>query len=388
MTTRRICVVTGSRAEYGLLRWVMQAVDDTKDMELQVVATGMHLVPEFGLTYREIEADGFAIDRKVETLLASDTAVGIGKSVGLGVIGFADAVHDLRPDCMVVLGDRFEILAAVTAALVARIPVAHIHGGEVTEGAIDDAIRHAVTKMSHLHFVAAEAYGRRVIQLGESPDRVHVVGSLGVESATRLPVMDRPALERELGTALDGRLLVVTFHPATLEEESAGAQVAELLAALEGLADTRLIFTMPNADAGGRAIGEMINAFVATHPRARAYTSLGQLRYMSCLRHADGVIGNSSSGLIEAPAFGVGTVNIGDRQAGRLRASSVIDCLPKRDEIRAAIDKLATPAFQATLKNIDNPYGKGNASERIIDVLKRHDLDGLVRKSFHDLPYA
>lgn len=386
MNGRRICVVTGSRAEYGLLRWVMRGVAEAPDMDLQVIATGMHLSPEFGHTYREIEGDGFAIDRRVEMLLSSDSPVGVGKSVGLGVVGFADALHDLAPDCMLVLGDRFEILAAVTAALMARIPVAHIHGGEVTEGAIDDSIRHAVTKMSHLHFVAADEYGRRVVQLGESPDRVHVVGSLGVESAKRLPVLEKDALARELDVAFDRPLLVVTFHPVTVDENGGIAQMSELLAALGELDHMRFVFTMPNADTGGRAIRQLVEAFVASNAHAHAFTSLGQLRYLSCVRHADAVVGNSSSGIIEAPAFGVGTVNIGDRQAGRLRANSVVDCPPERAAIRKAIERVTSSDFRKVLDNIENPYGEGNASERIIEALGRHDFAALVRKSFHDLP--
>lgn len=383
--TRRICIVTGTRAEYGLLRGLMQGINDDPALTLQVVATGMHLSPEFGWTYREIEQDGFQIDRKVELLLSSDTPAGIAKSMGLGMIGFAQTFEELRPDLLVALGDRFEMFAAVSAALVAKIPVAHVHGGEVTEGAYDDAFRHAMTKMSQLHFVAAEKYRQRVIQLGESPDRVFLVGGLGLDAIARVKLMDRPSLEASLGFKFGPRNLLITFHPATLEAGNAVDQMTELLAALDGLSDTQLIFTLPNADAGGRGIARLIETFVAEHPNARAYVSLGQQRYLSCVALVDGVVGNSSSGLLEVPAFGKGTVNIGDRQCGRLQPSSVINCLPDRLAIRAALSRLYSPDFQAGLTHIRNPYGASGASRKIIDVLKRADLPGITRKQFHDL---
>lgn len=287
---RRICVITGTRAEFGLMRWLMQGIKDDPQLTLQVVATGMHLSPEFGLTYREIEQSGFNIDRKVEMLTSSDTPTGIAKSMGLGMIGFADALGELQPDLIVVLGDRFEIMAAVAAALVARIPVAHLHGGETTEGAFDEAIRHSITKMSHLHFVAAEDYRRRVIQLGEHPDRVFLVGGLGSDAITRMTLLDRPALEESLGFKFGPRNLLVTFHPVTLEDQSSEHQMGELLQVLGELQDTHLIFTMPNADTGSRRLAEMVDDFVAVHPNARAYVSLGQLRYLSCIQYVDGVV--------------------------------------------------------------------------------------------------
>ena len=308
---RKICVITGTRAEYGLLRRVVQGIQDDPELTLQIIATGMHLSPEFGLTYQVIEQDGFKIDRKVEILTSSDTPVGIAKSMGLGLIGFADALHDLHPDLMLVLGDRFEIFSAVSAALVAGIPVAHLHGGEATEGSIDEALRHSITKMSHLHFVAAEEYRQRVIQLGEHPDRVFLVGGLGADTIKHMQLLDRKALEQSLGLQLGEKSLLVTFHPVTLEAGTAADQMAELLAALDALPNTHLIFTMPNADTHGRILIRMIEQFVAQHANARAYVSLGQLRYLSCLSHVDGVVGNSSSGLLEAPSFQKGTINIG-----------------------------------------------------------------------------
>jgi GDP/UDP-N,N'-diacetylbacillosamine 2-epimerase (hydrolysing) len=383
---KKICVVTGTRAEYGLLRWVMQGIKESSLLELQVIATGMHLSPEFGLTYRDIEADGFRIDRKVEMLLSSDTPSGVAKSMGLGLIGFGEALQQLRPDLMLVLGDRYEIFAAVAAALVARIPVAHAHGGETTEGAFDEALRHSISKMSHLHFVAAAEYRNRVIQLGEQPERVFLVGGLGIDNIKNLKLMNRAELEAALDFKLGPRNLLFTFHPVTLENATSAEQMAELLAALDDMKDTHLIFTMPNADTDGRVLFDMIRQFVATHPNARAYTSLGQLRYLSCIRHVDGVVGNSSSGLAEAPSFHKGTINIGDRQGGRLKAESVIDCAPERTAIGAALQRLYSPEFQAMLANVRNPYGDGGASEKIVKILRDQPLNGLLKKAFHDLP--
>ena len=381
---RKICVVTGTRAEYGLLRWVMEGILETPGLELQVIATGMHLSPEFGLTYQVIEQDGFQIDRKVEMLTSSDTPIGIAKSMGLGLIGFADALHELQPDMIVVLGDRFEIFSAVSAALVARIPVAHLHGGESTEGLIDEAIRHAITKMSHLHFVAAESYQERVIQLGEQPDRVFLVGGLGIDNIKRLQLLDRSALEASLDFKLGPKNLLITFHPVTLETDTAEKQMEELLAALAALKDTQLIFTLPNADTDGRALINMVEKFVAQHPNARAYTSLGQLRYLSCVAQVDGVVGNSSSGLAEVPSFKKGTINIGDRQRGRLQAESVINCEPTCESIAAALAQLYSIDFQMSLHQVTNPYGEGGASEAIISTIKAVSLDGLLKKRFYD----
>lgn len=382
--TRKICVITGTRAEYGLLRWVMQGIKDDSELILQVVATGMHLSPEFGLTYREIERDGFQIDRKVEMLTSSDTPVGIAKSMGLGLIGFADALKELSPDLIVVLGDRFEIFAAVAAALVARIPVAHLHGGESTEGAFDEALRHSITKMSHLHFVAAEEYRRRVIQLGEHPERVFMVGGLGVDNIKRMALLGREELEAALGFKFARRNLLITFHPVTLEKATAAEQMTELLAALAELKDTGLIFTLPNADTDGRGLIGMVEQFVANHSNACAYASLGQLRYLSCIAQVDGVVGNSSSGLLEVPSFRKGTINIGNRQRGRLQAASVINCEPVRESIVAAVERLYCADFQDGLRLVVNPYGDGGASETVISIIKRYSLAGIVRKSFYE----
>jgi GDP/UDP-N,N'-diacetylbacillosamine 2-epimerase (hydrolysing) len=383
--TRKICVITGTRAEYGLLRWVMQGIKDDSELKLQVIATGMHLSPEFGLTYREIEKDGFKIDRKVEMLTSSDTPVGIAKSMGLGLIGFADALNELGPDLIVVLGDRFEIFAAVAAALVARIPVAHLHGGETTQGAFDEAFRHSITKMSHLHFVAAEVYRQRVIQLGEQPERVLLVGGLGIDSIKRMKLLDRAELEASLDFKFGQKNLLITFHPVTLEMSTAVDQMSELLAALAALKDTMLIFTMPNADTDGRSLIKMVEQFVAQHPNACAYTSLGQLRYLSCIAQVDGVVGNSSSGLAEVPSFRKGTINIGDRQRGRLQSASVINCEPTRKSIAAALERLYSADFQVSLSHVRNPYGESGASERVVERIRHYAIDGIAKKVFYDL---
>jgi len=384
--TRKICVVTGTRAEYGLLRWVMQGIKDEPSLSLQVIATCMHLSPEFGLTYREIELDGFKIDRKVEMLTSSDTPVGVAKSMGLGLIGFADAFNDLKPDIVLVLGDRFEILSAVSAALVACIPVAHLHGGETTAGAYDEAIRHSITKMSHLHFVATESYRNRVIQLGENPERVFLVGGLGVESIKRLSLITKTELEELLGFKFGKKNLLITFHPVTLEKLSSKEQMFELLAALDELDDTQLIFTMPNADNGSRELIKMIELFVEKHINAHAFSSLGQLRYLSCMAYVDAVVGNSSSGLLEAPSFKIGTINIGDRQHGRLQASSVINCAPSRDAIKEGLNELYSSDFQNRLSAVFNPYGDGDTSYRIIEVISSFNLQEVLKKTFYDLP--
>jgi GDP/UDP-N,N'-diacetylbacillosamine 2-epimerase (hydrolysing) len=384
--SRKICVITGTRSDYGLLLWVMQGIKDDPDLTLQIIATGMHLSPEFGLTYREIEKDGFQIDRKVEMLTSSDTSVGVAKSMGLGLIGFADVLNDLKPDLIVVLGDRFEIFAAVSAALVARVPVAHLHGGETTEGAFDEALRHSITKMAHLHFVAAEEYRQRVIQLGEQPERVYLVGGLGIDNIKRMKLLDREALEASIDFKLGQKNLLITFHPVTLETATAEAQMTELLAALAALEDTQLIFTMPNADTDGRKLIAMVNGFVAQHPNARSFTSLGQLRYLSCIAHVDGVLGNSSSGLAEVPSFRKGTINIGDRQRGRLQATSVIQCVPSCESISAAIQTLYSASFQRSLHEVRNPYGDGGASDKVLASIKQISLEGLVKKTFYALP--
>ena len=382
---KKVCVVTGTRAEYGLLRWVIEGIQQSPVLDLQLIATGMHLSPEFGLTVNAIEADGYHVDRKIEMLLSSDTAVGVTKSMGLGMIGIADALAELKPDLMLVLGDRYEIFAAASAAMIARVPIAHLHGGEATEGLIDEPIRHSITKMSHLHFVAAEEYRRRVIQLGEDPTHVFKVGGLGIDSIHRLQLLSRDELQEALNFRFLSRNLLVTFHPVTLESNTGAEQMKELLATLSKLSDTSLIFTMPNADTEGRAIFGQIQEFCEKHRHAKAYTSLGQLRYLSCMRHVDGVVGNSSSGLLEVPSFKKGTINIGDRQKGRLKATSVIDCEPMQASIGAAIQYMFSQQFQDKLSIVESPYGNGGASHAIVKILEQKSFDDLLKKKFHDL---
>ena len=382
---KKICVITGTRADYGLLRWVMEGIRNSPVLQLQIIGTGMHLSPEFGLTIKAIEADGFQVDRRVEMLLSSDTASGVTKSMGLGLIGFADVLAELRPDLMLVLGDRYEIFAAASAAMIARIPIAHLHGGESTEGAIDEAIRHSITKMSHLHFVAAAEYRRRIIQLGEKAERVFLVGGLGIDNILRLKLLSRKELESKLEFKLAARNLLITFHPVTLEDHTSSAQLDEILRVLSKCKDTGLIFTMPNSDTDSRHLFKQIKEFCLQNPSANAFTSLGQLHYLSCIQHVDGVIGNSSSGITEVPSFKKGTINIGNRQRGRLRASSVIDCEPTSDSLISALKKLYSQEFQTNLDSAINPYGMGGASESVVKELERVSLDGLLNKSFNDL---
>lgn len=384
---KRVCVITGSRAEYGLMRWVMEGLQESERCQLQTVVTGMHLSPEFGSTWQAIEDDGFVIDWKIDMLLGSDSPVGVTKSMGLATIGFADAFAHLAPDLIVILGDRFEILAAASAALIAGIPIAHLHGGEITEGAYDDAIRHALTKMAHLHFTAAEPYRARVIQMGEDPARVWCVGGFGLDGVMKLNRMTRPELEKSLGLSLGEQALMVTFHPETASGASPRAQMTELLAALEET-EAQLIFTMPNADNEGRVLFEMIDNFVARHPgRACVHTSLGQRRYLSALAEVDAVVGNSSSGLLEVPAFGKGTVNIGTRQDGRLRARSVVDCAAERRAILQGIAQVLTPTFRATIKDQSNPYGDGGASALTVAAIENWIAESSApeRKRFNNL---
>ena len=385
MMKQKICIVTGTRAEYGLLRWVMEGIQKSNKLELQVIATGMHLSPEFGLTYREIEKDGFKIDRKIEMLVSSDSANGIVKSMGLGMIGFTDALTELKPDLILVLGDRYEIFTAVVTAMVFRTPVAHLHGGEATEGLIDESIRHSITKMSHLHFVGAEEYKNRVIQLGEQPTNVFEVGGLGIDNILNLKLLSRKDFEESIDFKLGLKNLLITFHPVTLEMNTTEKQMTELLHALSKLKDTHLIFTMPNADTDGRVIFQMIEKFVTKYSHAKSFTSLGQLRYLSCIKYVDGVIGNSSSGLAEVPSFNKGSINIGDRQRGRLKANSVIDCEPTQQAIGDALKELYSVEFQSTLKNVINPYGNGGASKSIVKIIEDTFFDDILKKKFYDL---
>lgn len=384
--TRRVTVVSGTRADYGLLRWLLYDLSERDDVELSLVVTGAHLDPAFGETWRVIEADGFEIAERVDILLDADGPAAIAGATAAALTGIADAFARLRPDIVVLLGDRYEILAAAQAAMFLAIPVAHIAGGELTEGAIDDAIRHAITKMSHLHFVAARPYADRVIQLGESPGSVFEVGAIGLDNIDRLDLLGRAELEVDLGISLAAPLALCTFHPETLSGSSAAAGVAPLFEALAAQPALRVVFTKGNADAGGRELNDLVDGFCTEHgDRMTAFTSLGQLRYLSMMGVADLVLGNSSSGIVEAPALGTPTVNIGDRQRGRLRAPSVIDCENDAEAIGAAIRTALSPAFQDLAARRESPFHTAGASGAIARTVATHDLGSIIHKHFHDL---
>jgi UDP-hydrolysing UDP-N-acetyl-D-glucosamine 2-epimerase len=380
---RKICFVTGSRADFGLLVWPMRAIQQTAELKLQLIATGMHLSPEFGYTISHIRDEGFAVDDTVESLLSSDSGVGVAKSVGIGVIGFADAFARLQPDLVVVLGDRFETFAAAQAAMFMRLPMAHLFGGDVTEGAVDESTRHSISKMSHLHFTSNRDSTRRLMQLGENPARIHTIGSPGIDAIKRLKLMDRETVGREVGMPLGPRNMLVTFHPLTIETGHSVNALDELFAALSILdPQWRLFFTLANADAEGRALNNRIKAFVASRPNAIAVASLGQLRYISLMNQVDVVVGNSSSGVLEAPSLNVPSVDIGDRQKGRERASSVFNTPAERNAIVAAISKAAIHGRQPTV----SPYGDGESSQRFADVIAAvPDFRELLKKGFYDL---
>ena len=382
---RKIAVATGTRAESGLLHWLLKELLEDREFELQLVVTGTHLAPAFGMTVRTLVDEGFPIAAEIPMPVDDDSSHGVTTAMGVGVIGFGDAFARLQPDLLVVLGDRYEMLAAVQAALIAKIPVAHIAGGDTTEGAFDEAIRHSITKMSHLHFVTNDVSGRRVAQMGEDPARIFNVGHLGLDAITRTQLLDRAQWQADVGFELQAMNLLITFHPVTLDHDSPAMQFQQLLDALELLVaahpNVGMIFTRPNADPGSRELFAMIDAFVARHAHAKAFTSLGQLRYLSAMAHVDAVVGNSSSGIYEAPAMHKPTVNIGDRQRGRLQAASVIDCVPESKAICAAIEK----AFAMDCQHVKHPYGGGDASAQIVAKLKAFaDYRSLLKKHFYD----
>lgn len=385
---KKICVVTGTRAEYSLLKPIIIGLKKEK-FKTDVVVTGAHLSPEFGLTFREIEKDGIEVTKKIEILLSSDTSVGISKSIGLAVISFAEYFSENKPDAVVLLGDRYEVLAAACAAMTAKIPIAHLHGGEITEGVVDESIRHSVTKMSYLHFTCTEEYRRRVIQLGENPERVFNVGAIGVENALKTPLLSKNQLEKNLHFKLDKQYAVVTFHPVTLEENTSERQIQELLKAIESQTEMEFIFTKANADPGGHIINKMIENYAKSHSNSILVDSLGNVRYLSAVKNSLMVIGNSSSGIIEVPSFRIPTINIGDRQKGRIQAKSIINCEPIQREIEEAISKAQTSQFLSQILDIDNPYGDGNTSEKIINILieelicKKLEL----KKAFYDIKF-
>lgn len=381
---RKICVVSGTRAEYGLLKWVMLKIKENSNLELKLIVTGTHLSSEYGNTYLEIENDGFKIDKKIDNILSSDSAVAVTKSMALALFGISDALNELEPDLLLVLGDRYEILSAVSAALLMNIPIAHLHGGEVTEGAIDDSIRHAITKMSNLHFVATESYRQRVIQMGEFPKNVFTVGGLGVDAIHQVNLLSKKDLEKELNISFRKKNILVTYHPETLSLDSNEKDFLEIIHALETLTDTTVIFTLPNADAGNKLIINMIRSFEARFNFVKSFTSLGQQNFFSCLQYVDIILGNSSSGILEAPSFRKATINVGDRQKGRLRSMSVIDVKANKHEILEAIKKSYTAEFNTILKGCINPYGNGDASSTIVSTLATFPLETLNRKYFFD----
>ncbi len=384
---KSICVVTATRAEYGLLKPVILKLASSSAFDVKVAVTGAHLSPEFGLTYREIEKDGIIIHKKIEMLLSSDTPAAVSKSMGLALISFAEYFAEWRPDAVLLLGDRYESLAVACAAMNEGIPIVHLHGGETTEGAVDEAVRHAITKMSYLHMASTEEYRRRIIQMGEEPERVFCVGAMGVENALTTKLMAKEELEKDLQVRLDVPYGVVTFHPVTLEKDSARRQAEELLGALEEFPDWKFLMTKANADQGGRVINQMLESYGLSHDNVRVYDSLGLMRYLSAVRYSRMVIGNSSSGLIEAPSFHVPAVNIGDRQKGRIRAGSVIDCIPEKTSIIEAMQRAEAEPFRKKLVTVNNPYGDGKTSDRIIGILEeklcRSEVD--LKKHFYDL---
>ncbi|MFB2754185.1 UDP-N-acetylglucosamine 2-epimerase [Shewanella xiamenensis] len=382
----KVAVFTGTRAEYGLLFWLLKDIQSDPTLQLQLLVSGMHLSPEFGETFKQIELDGFFIDEKIEILLSSDSAVGTAKSMGLGVLGFADALARLAPDVLVILGDRFEALAAAQTAMILRVPVIHLHGGEITEGAYDDAIRHAITKLSYLHGTSTEVYRQRVIQLGEAPERVKNIGAIGLDHLKRAQFMDKLTLSDSLGFSLTKPYFLVTYHPVTLGEEAPESSFQALLDALDVYSEYQVILTYPNADDGGRRIIPILEAYAAANrKRVFAIPSLGQVRYLSAVKHASAVIGNSSSGIIEVPSFDVPTVNIGVRQQGRLAAKSVLHCPANKEAIEQAIKIAITRGYKADNEIINNPYGQGDSSAQVIAMIKSLNFEPC--KSFYNLPF-
>lgn len=384
---KKISILTATRAEYGLLKPIIKKMLEIQEFEVRVVVTGAHLSPEFGLTYKEIEKDNILIDKKIEILLSADTPSAISKSMGLAMISFADYFDESNPDMLIVLGDRYETLAVCSVAMNQKIPIAHLYGGETTEGAIDECVRHAITKMSYLHFTSTETYRRRVIQLGEDPGRVFNVGSIGVQNIKKQKLLSKVELEDSINFTLDKPYAIVTFHPVTLENKSSSKQIKQLLQALDSHKEYQYIFTKGNADANGRIINQLIDKYVLERPNCKAFDSLGLIRYLSAVKHCTMVIGNSSSGIIEVPSFNIATINIGDRQKGRMQAESIINCKPVACDINKAIEKAISQEFQKKLIRVKNPYEQENTSIKIISEIKRSLLNNKLelKKVFYNL---
>ena len=383
---RKICVVTGARSDFGLLRPLMDEIKKSNKLELRVIVTGMHLSEKHGSTYKEVEKY-YAVDVTVDTGLKSDSPLDITKSMGNGLIGIANALGILNPDVVLILGDRYEILPVAIASVMANIPLAHLHGGETTEGAIDESLRHAITKLAHIHFVAAEPYRKRVIQLGENPNHIFMVGGLGVDAITKTVFLKPHEVENIFNIKFNKKNLLITFHPITLESASSLKQMQILLHVLEGLRDTSLIFTFPNADAGSSELISLVKDFSKSRNHVFVCKSMGQQGYLSCLKHVDGVIGNSSSGILEAPTLCVPTVNIGNRQKGRICASSIINCEPTYLEIDKSIKLIFDAQFRTKLPSTISPYGDGGACHRIIEVLESIPLNQVLTKQFNNIDF-
>lgn len=387
MSKKKICIVTGSRAEYGLLYWLIKEVEADRDLKLQLIVTGMHLSPKFGLTFKEIEKD-FKIDKKIDMYLSSDTSISISRSMGIAQTSFAKAYSELNPDIVVFLGDRYEIFSAASAAMIGKIPIAHIHGGEITEGSWDDCIRHCISKIAHIHFVATEEYKNRVIQLGEDPKRVFNTGGMAIDNIKKLKLLSKNDFEKSINFKLNKKNILVTFHPVTLENNTSKKQFQELLNAINELEDTNIIFTKTNSDLNGKIINHMINHYIGKYPKKSiGFTSLGHLRYLSALQYVDAVVGNSSSGLLEAPSFNIGTINIGERQKGRIKAESVIDCLPNKKDIQKSFKRLYSKNFQKLINNVNNPYDNGSSSKKIVRILKNFRLKNILKKNFYNIEF-
>lgn len=386
---KKVAVVTATRAEYGILKNVIDKIDKNDQLELCLMVTGAHLVAEYGMTVEEIEQDGYEISEKIDMLLSSNTSASISKSMGLAMILFAEAFERQKPDMLVVLGDRYELLSVCSAAMNAGIPIAHISGGETTQGAIDESVRHCITKMSYLHFPGCEVYRKRIIQLGEEPDRVYNFGDVGVEMVRTIPKMTKQELEASIGFTLDTPFFSVTFHPVTLEAGEAEKQMKEILSALEAFPNMKFIFTKANADTGGKVINNLIDQYTAAHNNCIAFTSLGIKRYLSLLQYANGVLGNSSSGIVEAPSFGIPTINIGTRQRGRLQADSILNCEPKSDQIVKMIIKSQSKEFVEQAKRTQNPYGNGDTSSQIVQVITEYLYQNKInlQKKFFDIVF-
>tara|TARA_B100000900_G_C20594588_1_gene722877 strand:- start:1282 stop:2445 length:1164 start_codon:yes stop_codon:yes gene_type:complete len=387
MRRKKICIITGSRAEYGLIYWLIKEVKADQNFKLQLIVTGMHLSSEYGLTYKEIEKD-FKINKKIDINLVSDTSVGISRSMGIAQTSFSQAFKELKPDLLVLTGDRYETFSAASSAMISKIPIAHIHGGELTKGSWDDTIRHCISKMAHFHFTATEEYKRRVIQLGEQPSKVFNVGGMGIESIKRLKLLSKIEFEKSIKFKLNKKNIIVTFHPSTLDNQSSKKQFKELLDAIKDLKDTNIIFTKTNSDTGGKEINKMIDFYTSqNHENSIGIISLGHLRYLSALQYVDVVVGNSSSGILEAPSFKIGTINIGNRQEGRIKAKSVVDCKAKKKDIKKSLNKIYSKSFQNMLSTVKNPYDNGLSSKKILKQLKKIKLDNILKKNFFDIRF-